>query len=137
MWTSGSTASAASGHRASTPWRPRLRAVNDNAGIKGGQMLKVDVDHQINAVRRQVGTKTIETGQADVVTISQAYDTDVADLWDAVTSGERIPRWFLPISGDLEVGGRYQLEGNAGGVVERCDAPEAFAVTWEYGPMVS
>ena len=54
-------------------------------------MLEVDVDHQINAVQRKVGTKTIETGQADVVTISQAYDTDVADLWDAVTSVERIP----------------------------------------------
>src|SRR6478735_10545638 len=137
MWTSGSTASAASGHRASTPWRPRLRAVNDNAGIKGGQMLKVDVDHQINAVRRQVGTKTIETGQADVVTISQAYDTDVADLWDAVTSGERIPRWFLPISGDLEVGGTYQLEGHACGTVLTCDPPKNFTATWESGGKVS
>ncbi len=100
-------------------------------------MLKVDVDHQINAVRRQVGTKTIETGQADVVTISQAYDTDAADLWDAVTSVERIPRWFLPISGDLEVGGSYQLEGHAGGTVLTCDPPKNFTATWESGGKVS
>jgi len=66
-----------------------------------------------------------------------AYPTDRADLWDAVTNADRIPRWFLPIAGDLQVGGRYQLEGNAGGVVERCDEPVSFAVTWEYGPMVS
>ena len=37
------------------------------------------------------------------------------DVWDACTSAERIPRWFLPVSGDLRLGGRYQLEGNAGG----------------------
>jgi hypothetical protein len=23
-------------------------------------------------------------------------------------------RWFLPVTGDLRVGGRFQLEGNAG-----------------------
>ena len=50
----------------------------------------------------------------------RTYPTDQADLWDALTDAERIPRWFLPISGDLTVGGRYQLEGQAGGVVERC-----------------
>ena len=41
------------------------------------------------------------------------------------------------MSGELREGGRYQLEGNAGGTVERCDAPESFGVTWEYGGMVS
>ena len=35
------------------------------------------------------------------------------------------------------MGGRYQLEGNAGGVVERCDEPVSFAVTWEFGAMMS
>ena len=44
-------------------------------------------------------------------------------MWDAVTSAERIPRWFLPISGDLRLGGRYQLEGNAGGEVLECAPP--------------
>src|SRR5690606_11959828 len=67
----------------------------------------------------------------------RTYSTDRADLWDALTNGERIPRWFLPVSGDLRLGGRYQLEGNAGGVIERCEEPESFAVTWEMGPMVS
>jgi hypothetical protein len=67
-------------------------------------MIEIDVDHQIKAVRRNVGTRMIDTGEAHVVTISQSYDTDEADLWDAVTNIERIPRWFLPISGDLEVG---------------------------------
>ena len=41
------------------------------------------------------------------------------------------------MSGELTEGGKYQVEGNAGGVVESCDEPRAFAVTWEFGGMVS
>jgi len=43
----------------------------------------IDVDKQINAVRRTVGGRTLEAGEARVVTISQSYATDAADLWDA------------------------------------------------------
>jgi uncharacterized protein YndB with AHSA1/START domain len=93
----------------------------------------IDVIQQINSVRRQVGTRVIETGTARTVTVSQTYNATVDDLWDACTSAERIPRWFLPISGDLRVGGRYQLEGNAGGTIERCDPPHSFTATWEFG----
>ena len=97
----------------------------------------IDVAHEISAVRRQVGSRTLEAGEARVATISRVYDTDVEDLWDACTNPERIPRWFLPVSGDLRAGGRYQLEGNAGGVVESCDPPHRFTATWEYGDEVS
>jgi uncharacterized protein YndB with AHSA1/START domain len=97
----------------------------------------IDVDHQINAVRRQVGSRTLEAGEARVVTVSQAYDTDIDDLWEACTTADRIARWMLPVTGDLEVGGRYQLEGNAGGEVLRCDPPQAFDITWEFGGSVS
>ena len=97
----------------------------------------INVDHQINAVRRQVGSRTLEAGEARVVTVSQAYDTDIEDLWEACTTPERIARWMLPVTGDLKLGGRYQLEGNAGGEVLRCDPPQAFDITWEYGGSVS
>ena len=72
-----------------------------------------------------------------VVRASRTYPTDETDLWDALTNRDRIPRWFLPISGDLRPGGRYQLEGNAGGTITRCDAPEALDVTWEFQGIVS
>jgi uncharacterized protein YndB with AHSA1/START domain len=100
-------------------------------------MIEIDVDHQINAVQRKLGTRTIDIGEANVVTVSQAYDTDPADLWDAVTNIERIPRWFLPISGDLKLGGSYQLEGQAGGTILTCDPPKNFTATWEFGGNVS
>ena len=97
----------------------------------------IDVDHQINAVRRAVGTRVLEAGEARTVTISQVYDPTVDDVWDACTNPERIPRWFLPVVGDLRVGGSYQLEGNASGTIERCDPPSSFFATWEYGGEVS
>jgi uncharacterized protein YndB with AHSA1/START domain len=97
----------------------------------------IDVKHQINEVRREVGTKVLEAGEARVVTISQTYEGSLDDVWDACTNPERIPRWFLPVSGDLRLGGRYQFEGNAGGTIERCDPPNSFAATWEFGGEVS
>ena len=97
----------------------------------------IDVAHQVNSVRRQVGTRTLAAGEARTIVISQVYDAAVEDVWDACTSAERIPRWFLPVSGDLEPGGRYQLEGHAGGTIERCDPPRSFFVTWESGGSTS
>jgi uncharacterized protein YndB with AHSA1/START domain len=100
-------------------------------------MIEIDVDHQINSVRRTVGGRALEAREARVITISQSYPTDAEDLWDACTNIERIPRWFLPITGDLTVGGSYQLEGHANGTVLTCDPPSNFTATWEYGDNVS
>ena len=62
----------------------------------------------------------------------RTYDTTVDDLWDAVTTPARLARWFLPVEGDLKLGGRYQLKGNAGGTITRCERPEALDLTWEF-----
>ncbi|MEV5709521.1 SRPBCC family protein [Actinoallomurus sp. NPDC052274] len=97
----------------------------------------IDVTHQINSVRRKVGSRMMEAGEARTVTISQTYAAPIEDVWDACTDPERIPRWFLPVSGDLRLGGRYQLEGNAGGTIEHCDPPKAFTATWEFAGQVS
>ncbi|MBV2365569.1 SRPBCC family protein [Streptomonospora nanhaiensis] len=97
----------------------------------------IDVTHQISAVRRRLGTRMLEAGEARVSTISQTYDAPLEDVWDACTNPERIPRWFLPVTGDLREGGHYQLEGNAGGTVLSCEPPTAFTATWEYGDNVS
>lgn len=96
-----------------------------------------DIDPQISAVSRTVGTRERDGREAKVVTISQAFDTDVDDLWEACTTADRLGRWFAPVSGELRLGGRYQIEGNAGGTVERCDPPKSFSLTWEFGGGVS
>jgi uncharacterized protein YndB with AHSA1/START domain len=63
----------------------------------------------------------------------RTFDTTVEDLWEAVTTPQRLARWFSPVEGDLKLGGRYQIKGNAGGTITRCDPPEALDVTWEFG----
>lgn len=70
---------------------------------------------------------------AFVVIATRTYDTTVEDLWDAITTPGRLARWFAPVEGDLKLGGRYQLKGNASGTITRCDRPEAFDLTWEFG----
>ncbi|QSB04651.1 SRPBCC family protein [Natronoglycomyces albus] len=67
-----------------------------------------------------------------IVSLSHVYKTDLEDLWDACTNPQRLPRWFLPVTGDLSVGGHYQLEGNASGTIKSCEPPRALLVSWEF-----
>ena len=97
----------------------------------------IDVIRTIGAVTREVASREYEGRPARVVVATRTYDTSMEDVWDAISSPERIPRWFLPVSGDLKLGGRYQLQGNAGGEITRCEPPRHLAVTWEFGGEVS
>ena len=93
----------------------------------------IDVVHQVNALQRRVGSRVLPAGEARSVILSRTYSAEVHDVWDACTNPGRIPRWFLPVSGELRLGGRYQLEGNAGGTIQTCDPPHSFSATWEFG----
>jgi uncharacterized protein YndB with AHSA1/START domain len=95
--------------------------------------VSLDPAAMVGLVTREVRSGTRDGAPTRIAIARRTYPTGQADLWDALTSQERIPRWFLPISGELKVGGRYQLRGNAGGAVERCERPRTFAVTWEFG----
>jgi uncharacterized protein YndB with AHSA1/START domain len=99
--------------------------------------MSTNVVQQLGAVIRGVRSYEYEGRPARAVTAFRTYDTTVEDLWDALTNAERIPRWFLPITGDLRLGGRYQLAGNAGGEITRCEPPHLLAVTWGMGGSVS
>jgi uncharacterized protein YndB with AHSA1/START domain len=96
-----------------------------------------DVTSEIEATARRVTERTADSAEARGVVLTRTYPTDLQDMWDACTNPVRIPRWFLPVSGTLEVGGRFQLEGNAGGTIERCDPPTSFRATWEFGGATS
>lgn len=72
-----------------------------------------------------------------VVELRRSYPGTAEDVWGALTDPERLPRWFAPVSGELRLGGRYQVEGNAGGTVLACDPPRSFALTWEFAGATS
>jgi uncharacterized protein YndB with AHSA1/START domain len=95
----------------------------------------IDIEREINAEQRSVGTVPLGDGEGRVVRIRRSYDSPIEDVWDALTTPERISRWFLPISGDYRLGGRYQLEGNAGGEILQCDRPRLVRVSWVFGEM--
>ncbi|MFJ7072051.1 SRPBCC family protein [Streptomyces sp. NPDC098781] len=93
-----------------------------------------EIVDELNRLHRQVGVRQVEAGEARTVLMRRTFDADVADVWDAVTSPERIGRWFLPVSGEFKVGGRYQLEGQAGGEILECQEPSKLRVSWLFGP---
>jgi uncharacterized protein YndB with AHSA1/START domain len=95
------------------------------------------VENARGAEFRRFENRDREGERARVMVATRTYETPREDLWDALTNPERIPRWFLPIEGSLRLGGRYQLRGNAGGTITRCEAPSALDVTWEFGGRMS
>ena len=97
----------------------------------------LDVERLLGAVERKVSSLEREGQAARRVSLARNYQTTVEDLWDAVTNADRIARWFVPVSGQLELGGRYQLEGNAGGTITHCERPSYLGLTWEFGDDVS
>lgn len=99
--------------------------------------MTIDVPAFLRGARREVEFTQKEGKSAKLVRLSRAYSTDQAGLWDAITNKERIPRWFLPVTGDLRLGGSYQLEGHAGGSILVCEEPKHFEITWEFGGEVS
>ncbi len=99
--------------------------------------MQIDVPSFIGAAVRRVEDREHEGTPVRAVVATRRYDTAIDDLWDALTRAERIPRWFLPVSGDLKLGGRYQLQGNAGGTITECEPPLSLGLTWEFGAQVS
>jgi hypothetical protein len=76
----------------------------------------------MTGTHREIGRRRIASGEeVRTVLIRRRYDAPIQDVWEACTDPERLSRWFLPVTGDLRVGGRFSLQGNAGGEILRCD----------------
>ena len=105
------------------------------ASDQEGDHPMIDIAHEIDAVQREVRSGRIAAGEGRQVRLQRTYDAPIDDVWDALTNPERIGRWFLPVSGDYRLGGRYQFEGNAGGEIVECARPNRLKVTWAYGEL--
>ena len=91
----------------------------------------IDIASQLTAIHREVSRQQpASSGETVSVVLRRTYDATAADVWDAVTDPDRLKRWFLPLSGDLYVGGKFQLEGNAGGEILGCEPPSRLKVTF-------
>jgi uncharacterized protein YndB with AHSA1/START domain len=96
--------------------------------------MNVDLMAQIGAVTREVSDRDHLGKLRRVVSASRIFATSPDDLWEAITQPERLARWFGSVSGDLRLGGSFQIKDNAKGEVTACKPPEMLAVTWRmYG----
>ena len=69
-----------------------------------------------------------------VVRIEDRYDTDIDDLWSALTDPGRLARWYGEVAGDLRSGGQFRLHVDDAGMdvtgrVEACEPPRRLRVT--------
>ena len=89
-----------------------------------------DILDELGATERGVLRRMDDGTEVVAVSLRRSYAATVDDVWDAVVDPDRLRRWMLPVSGDLRLGGTFQLEGNAGGEIRRCEPPHALTVTW-------
>lgn len=73
--------------------------------------------------------RTIPAGPARVAVFTRVYETTVEDLWDACTNPDRLRRWYVPVTGDLRVGGVFAQVNMGSGTVLECDAPRFLKVS--------
>ncbi|MCY3839846.1 MAG: SRPBCC domain-containing protein [Gammaproteobacteria bacterium] len=99
--------------------------------------LNFDAAEHLEAVERRVFSPERDGDPAHAATLSRRFGAPARQMWNAVTDPERLRRWFMPVSGELRLGGRYQFEGNAGGTITACQPPSFLAVTWEFAGDVS
>lgn len=90
----------------------------------------IDSTDQLKAIDREVGKRQTDNGEVVAVLLRRRYEAAIGDVWDAITDPDRVRRWFLPLGGDLRVGGRFQFEGNAGGEILTCESPRLLKVSF-------
>jgi uncharacterized protein YndB with AHSA1/START domain len=73
-----------------------------------------------------------------VVRMEDRFDTDIDDLWSALTDPVRLARWLGEVEGDLRLGGEFRFRFFASGSegtarVEACDPPRRLLLTMALG----
>ena len=58
------------------------------------------------AGNRILGTLLAEDGKG-IVRVEDRFDTDIDDLWSALTDPRRLARWMGEVEGELRLGGEF------------------------------
>jgi uncharacterized protein YndB with AHSA1/START domain len=86
---------------------------------------------------RILGSLRAADGES-IVRIEDRFDTDIDDVWSAITDPDRLARWYGQVEGDLRLGGEYHAHLFASGWegtgrVEACEPPSRLLLVTE-GP---
>ncbi len=86
---------------------------------------------------RIIGSMRRIDDQRGAVRVEDVYDTDIDDLWSALTEPARLARWIAEVAGDLRVGGTIQASFTSTwegpGRIDVCEAPGRLVLTMEPG----
>ncbi len=87
-------------------------------------------NHIVGSLRR------LDNGKG-AVRMEDLYDTDIADLWSALTDPQRLARWVAVVEGDVRLGGNVHVRFTSGwdgpGQIAICQAPHHLAITMAPG----
>src|SRR5258708_11009443 len=75
-------------------------------------------EHQMSGNERAGGRILGSLGSADgkgVVRMEDRFDTDIDDVWSALTDPSRLARWYGEVEGDLRLGGEFRVRVFASG----------------------
>src|SRR5690349_21602944 len=71
------------------------------------------------------------------VRVEDVYDTDIDNLWSAITTPDRLANWIAVVTGDLTLGGtfhaRFTSTWDGPGRVDVCEPPHRLLCTMEAG----
>ena len=80
---------------------------------------------------RILGSLDVADGKG-IVRMQDRYDTDIDDLWTALTDPNRLARWIADVEGDLRLGGEFRARFTSGwegtGRVQACEPPRRLLV---------
>ena len=98
-------------------------------------------EHEMTSNARGSGRILGSLRSADgkgVVRMEDRYDTDIDDLWSALTYPRRLARWIGEVEGDLRLGGEFRFRffasGSEGtGRVDACEPSRRLLLTMALG----
>ncbi|HZR50739.1 MAG TPA: DUF664 domain-containing protein [Streptosporangiaceae bacterium] len=85
---------------------------------------------------RIIGSLRMTNGKG-TVRVADRYDTDIDDLWSALTEPRRLTRWIGDVKGDLRLGGEFHARLTSSwegpGRVDVCEPPRRLLLTMSPG----
>src|SRR5262245_19518433 len=92
-------------------WEQQPDAIHTKAAPGRGERRSPQMTSNTRPPNHTLGTLRSIDGKG-VVRIEDRYDTDIDDLWEAVTDPARLRRWYGVVEGDLRLGGEFRLSGD-------------------------
>lgn len=116
--------------------RPKHLDNNRNTN-QGTCHMDFNFDRIASNISRQVASFEQDSKPLRKVLLSCDLAETKKVVWESLTDPEKLGKWFQHVTGDLKLGGRFQIHDNAAGTVVSCKSGESFSITWEFAGDVS